>query len=1065
MIRSSLLALGCLSGVCLAATAQAQIAQPITNFSNDVETAIDWGIAWMESNNFLSAAGNSCGQFSALGDGAGLAALAVLEKRRADPAQNALSQGWQFANATDQTRIANVMAFIISRPLGLPSANYRDGADLMALSLYQRTGGPDQAGALTALADRVDRVLANQSPTGYWDYGPPNPRLDSSATQLVIAGLSGARAVYQNPATSDPVRAAAISAALQLAGDAYATNGAGATVTPTERGHGYAAWVPMGPVPPGAFGNSLQQTSSGLWAMLAGGRTVNDPEPQGYVEWLQNHYRFTDLYQNGQNFTYSLRYYMWSATKAFRLIELQNNAAFGSLTPDALGTLVADPTAPANRQARLDPALMPRPASFANAANYTTFAPINPGVGGIGYYTDVNEPGRWYFDFAYTLLSHQDLNAASPVTFGQFYGNEAWSPCADQAWAILVLERALGGICTDLDADGICDEEDNCVQVANPDQTDANNNGIGDVCETCCELPGQSPTATSEATCVQSGGVPVADILCESVVCCATGADVAPYLIASDDCTAAGGHAIDETICCDDALCCRLPDGTAVDTNHADCVARQGEPVPDAVCAEPLCCHLPDGTYEVVPAAECSESNGALARRPGNFATGPAFPDLCAEMCCVLPDATAQTLIAGVCRDLGGVPAFSPDACDAPVCCGTADGAVSLTADACVEQQGVVLGADFCLEICCRGIGPVPAPASLWSCEQGGGIVVPAETCEPTVCCGLPEGAPQYLPGSDCAAQQGVVLAADRCDSACCVTGGQPSVTSTAACAAQGGTVDATGAACAVAICCALPDGQPSTLPLTECLAAGGSVTAAEKCVDAEVCCALPDGTASTMLTSACTTAMGQPTAAEKCDDAPGCCKLPDGTTDDLSADACKEANGTYIPDVECVPDVCCKRKDGTIAFVDPALCKGPGQAVVSDEMCEQKICCRVDGHVEWLAADQCDEANGQNVESAACVDVICCEVETGVFQELSAGECADRPVAHPKRCNVPVEIDGGLVGNDKDAGVGNGGGGNGGASGGGCTAAAPVAPGAPARLLALAVLGLGLARRRRRQG
>ena len=38
----------------------------------------------------------------------------------------------------------------------------------------------------------------------------------------------------------------------------------------------------------------------------------------------------------------------------------------------------------------------------------------------------------------------------------------------------------------DLDGDGLLDEADNCPGVANPDQTDADGNGIGDVCESPC---------------------------------------------------------------------------------------------------------------------------------------------------------------------------------------------------------------------------------------------------------------------------------------------------------------------------------------------------------------------------------------------------------------------------------------------------------------------------------------------------------------------------------------------------------------------------------------------------
>jgi hypothetical protein len=37
--------------------------------------------------------------------------------------------------------------------------------------------------------------------------------------------------------------------------------------------------------------------------------------------------------------------------------------------------------------------------------------------------------------------------------------------------------------CDDTDQDGICDEEDNCPLVPNADQTDVNENGIGDACE------------------------------------------------------------------------------------------------------------------------------------------------------------------------------------------------------------------------------------------------------------------------------------------------------------------------------------------------------------------------------------------------------------------------------------------------------------------------------------------------------------------------------------------------------------------------------------------------------
>ena len=35
----------------------------------------------------------------------------------------------------------------------------------------------------------------------------------------------------------------------------------------------------------------------------------------------------------------------------------------------------------------------------------------------------------------------------------------------------------------DFDIDGVCDELDNCPEIANPDQEDNNSNNVGDVCD------------------------------------------------------------------------------------------------------------------------------------------------------------------------------------------------------------------------------------------------------------------------------------------------------------------------------------------------------------------------------------------------------------------------------------------------------------------------------------------------------------------------------------------------------------------------------------------------------
>jgi len=42
-----------------------------------------------------------------------------------------------------------------------------------------------------------------------------------------------------------------------------------------------------------------------------------------------------------------------------------------------------------------------------------------------------------------------------------------------------------GNGCDDSDEDGVCDEDDNCVDTANEDQADLDSDGLGDVCDTC----------------------------------------------------------------------------------------------------------------------------------------------------------------------------------------------------------------------------------------------------------------------------------------------------------------------------------------------------------------------------------------------------------------------------------------------------------------------------------------------------------------------------------------------------------------------------------------------------
>jgi hypothetical protein len=43
-------------------------------------------------------------------------------------------------------------------------------------------------------------------------------------------------------------------------------------------------------------------------------------------------------------------------------------------------------------------------------------------------------------------------------------------------------------VCIDIDEDEICDDEDNCLDVANPEQEDLDNDSIGDLCDECIDI-------------------------------------------------------------------------------------------------------------------------------------------------------------------------------------------------------------------------------------------------------------------------------------------------------------------------------------------------------------------------------------------------------------------------------------------------------------------------------------------------------------------------------------------------------------------------------------------------
>ena len=462
-------------------TARAQ-----TNFEADVATSIDMGLDWLAGQGaftYASLQANAGGVSNS--EAAGLPLLALLEKRASgipsDP-----PQGYTGASATDQGRARQVVKHILDRVNETGFYAYRDGNYLMGLSFYLLTGGPDKGGhadlpntadfedMITAINMMVDRTLAAQRVAaafpnpinqGYWCYTANNCE-DSSTTQFAVAGLASAKSVYSDAGHSDPGRLASINTALALARQAYvlnartgSDNGSCSVLEPDERGHGYRT----------NYNPSLQQTASGTWVQILGGAGVNDATVQAYMRWIYNRYRWQDLDNLGNSWSAnSYWYYLWSSFKGMEFLRQGGEVpAAGNISPDAFGGL--DPVAaPACvvRQENRDPTVDVPPALFGGAAGHYAAEPVNQ-----------------YYDFAYEILSHQ-CNTGQYACNSSHVVPSRWNNRSQEAYAILVLQRATGGACNDTDGDGVCDADDNCPAVANPNQEDTfGDPDLGDACE------------------------------------------------------------------------------------------------------------------------------------------------------------------------------------------------------------------------------------------------------------------------------------------------------------------------------------------------------------------------------------------------------------------------------------------------------------------------------------------------------------------------------------------------------------------------------------------------------
>jgi len=895
--------------LCASLVSAPAVAQ-VTNFSRDVATSIDRGLAWMDVNGGFN-------NPSAAGDSAGLTALALLEKR-ASADQNAAPTGYQNATPADRGRLDRVMTYIINRSQGAGFYAYRDGADLMALSVYLRSGGPNQAGALSSIRSVFDRVSANQNGGGYWCYNNGGCN-DSSTTQLTMAGLAAARGVFNDPAYADAGRLARLNQMTALTAQGYQNNARGGDLGGGEIGHSYSA----------GGGPSMQQTASGLWCLIIGGFDLNNGTVQGYLRFLRNRYNFRNIYRNPESWSIAYYYYMWSSAKAYTFLEDSGvMPAPGNLSTADLGNYAPNlPPAEGSRQMRYNPNAVARAPQF--------------GGEGAGYYASPFEPARWYFDYAYWLINNQPGGY-----FDTPDGGDHWDSWADQAFALLVLERSVGGGCNDSDDDGTCDFEDNCPQVDNDNQSDGDGDGVGDVCDNC-PAANNNNQADGDAdgrgnACDNCPGTPNGNQVdvdndgigdaCDAIICIPSGPEVCDGV--DNDCDGVvdegnpGGDALCNPgaigICAQGVTACRAgqlvclqvfnpaPDGCNGLDDDCDGAVDEGNPGGDVPCAT--------GAL-----GACGE--GTTACLAGQVLCVPTF-DPRAEVCDGVDndcdgdedednpegDQACDTGALGVCFegrsvcDRGRLLCMGLNVPDAEVCNGADDDCDGAIDDG--DPQGGVVCATGQAGACSVGVS---------HCVNGAVACVPDNPPRAEVCNGLDDdcdgAADDGNPGGDqrCDTGQRGVCADGR--TACrngevaCDRIGQPGVE-----LCNGLDDDCDGSADE-----GLPIGQPCRTDLPGV------------CVDGRFAC--NDGALE------CAPIVGQ--SVEFCDGLDNDC---DGLTDD---------------DIEGLGDVCATGDRGVCARGRLA-CEGGGQSCVADETPSDERCDRQD--------DDCDGVIDEGLRNACGV-------------------------------------------------------------------------------------------------
>ncbi len=443
-------------------------------------------------------------------------------------------------------------------------------------------------------------------------------------------------------------------------------------------------------------GSTHSMTASGLWTFRLAGLPTGDEAVQRSLTWLRDNWAFDGGQAGPRAISGGYNYYLWAVAKGLEVS--QDDGGGAALYSEGVGG-TRDMTA-------------------------------------LGY---PEEPSSWYSDVAFTLLGEQRADGG---------WSKNWSVIADTAFAILVLERSLGGVCGDDfgDQDDICQADDNCPDVPNPDQADRDGDRVGDACDNCPDDPnagqedadadGLGDNACDPLVCVADGLADLCDGLdndCDGQVdegpdggqvvdpgACATGR---PGI-----CAAGRRQCIDGNVVCvpdhepepevcdrrdndcngviDDGLvnacgvCGELP-AEVCNGEDDDCDGEvdEGDLCPDGVCVDGAC-------HRRCQNNECPDA-GTFCNRELGACVEPCVGVECAHgLACEVATNQCEDPCAGV-------------ACDAPERCWMGE---------CVEEGCLATGCEQ--GSVCNGVECVPDPCANAQCGEGtfcrGGSCIPS---------------------------------------------------------------------------------------------------------------------------------------------------------------------------------------------------------------------------------------------------------------------------------------------------------------------------------------------------